>query len=165
MRAVSGRGSSERAMRPFWVHQLAEYLIGVALVAQGVQDPEPLVPALAGTLVIVNAAVTHGPLGAFRWVARGVHRWLDVAVIAVLAAAAVQPWLDVTSAGRLTLGVVLVPIGFLWFYTDWAERRSRRERRLAAAGPTSERVGRSAGRVAGAAYGTARASLRKRRRG
>ena len=26
-------------MRPFWIHQLVEYLIGVALVAQGLQSP------------------------------------------------------------------------------------------------------------------------------
>ena len=31
-------------MRPFWIHQFAEYLIGIALVSQGLQDTEPLVP-------------------------------------------------------------------------------------------------------------------------
>lgn len=151
-------------MRPFWIHQIAEYLIGMALVAQGVQDPEPLVPAVAGVLVIVNAAVTRGPVGAFRWVSRGLHKWLDVALIAVIAAGAAQPWVDVSTAGRLVLLVVLVPLGFLWFYTDWAERLGRRERRTAATGPTSESVGRAAGRAAGSAYTTARAALRKRRR-
>ena len=55
---------AERAMRPFWIHQLAEYLIGVALVAQGLQEKDPLVPAVAGVLVIVNASVVRGPLGA-----------------------------------------------------------------------------------------------------
>jgi hypothetical protein len=39
----------ERAMRPFWIHQLAEYMIGIALVSQGLQDTEPLLPSLAGT--------------------------------------------------------------------------------------------------------------------
>ena len=48
-------------MRPFWVHQLAEYLIGISLVAQGMQDIEPLVPSLAGALVMVNAARVVGP--------------------------------------------------------------------------------------------------------
>ena len=38
------RRMGERAMRPFWVHQLAEYLIGIALVAQGMQDISPVVP-------------------------------------------------------------------------------------------------------------------------
>lgn len=157
--------AGDRAMRPFWIHQIAEYLIGMALVAQGVQDAEPVVPAVAGALVIVNAAVTRGPVGAFRWVGRGLHRWLDVAVMVLIAAGAAQPWLDVSSAGRLVLAVVLLPLGFLWFYTDWAERVSRRERRAASAGPTSETVGRAAGRAAGAAYGTARATIRKRRGG
>lgn len=152
-------------MRPFWIHQLAEYLIGIALVAQGVQDAEPLVPAVAGTLVIVNAAVTRGPVGAFRWVSRGQHRWLDVVVMAMIAAGAAQRWVDVSSAGRLVMAVVLVPLGFLWFYTDWAERVSRRDRRAASAGPTSETVGRAAGRAAGNAYGSAREAIRRRRGG
>ena len=60
-----------RAMRPFWIHQAAEYLIGIALVAQGLQSPKPLVPCVVGALVILNAAVSIGPLGAFRWFGRG----------------------------------------------------------------------------------------------
>lgn len=156
---------SERAMRPFWIHQLAEYLIGAALVTQGMQDTEPLLPTLAGTLVIVNAAIVHGPLGAFRWVRRRQHRWFDLVVMAAIAAAAVQPWSDITSAGRLVLLVVLLPLGFLWFYTDWAERPDRRQRRAARAGVQGESVGRSAGRLAGSAYAAARAAARKRSRG
>ena len=43
---------AERAMRPFWIHQLVEYLIGLALVAQGLQEQDPTVPAVAGMLVV-----------------------------------------------------------------------------------------------------------------
>lgn len=142
----------ERAMRPFWVHQLAEYLIGVALVAQGMQDPEPLVPALAGALVMVNTAIVRGPLGAFKLVGRGAHRWLDLLVMAVILVGAVQPWMAVEFTGRLIMLVMLVPLGFLWFYTDWAERSARTQRRAAAAGQKGEQVGRSAGRMAGNVY-------------
>lgn len=149
-------------MRPFWIHQLAEYLIGAALVTQGMQDPEPLVPTLAGALVIVNAAIVHAPLGAFRWVRRGHHRWFDLAVMAALVVAAVQPWLAISAVGRGALLIMLVPLGFLWFYTDWAERPGRRQRRLARAGPRGESVGRSAGRLAGSAYSAARAAARRR---
>lgn len=144
---------SERALRPFWIHQLAEYLIGVALIVQGVQEPEPSVPVIAGVLVLVNAAVVAGPLGAFRWCSRRMHRWLDVAVAVALLAAALQPWIAVEVATRVLLVVVLVPLGFLWFYTDWAERPGRRQRRAErVAGRTGERAGRRAGRVAGGAY-------------
>ena len=143
---------AERAMRPFWIHQLAEYLIGIALVAQGMQDPEPLVPALAGALVMVNTAIVRGPLGAFKLVGRGAHRWLDMAVMIAILGGALQPWMAVEFSGRLVMLVMLVPLGFLWFYTDWAERGARKQRRAAQAGPKGEQLGRSAGRMAGNAY-------------
>lgn len=143
---------TERAMRPFWIHQLTEYLIGVALIAQGLQERDPLVPALAGIAVMGNASIVRGPLGAFKWVGRGLHRWLDIAVMAAILVAAVQPWFEVPAGGRLIMLVMLVPLGFLWFYTDWAERRSRKERRVERASVKSEDVGRSAGRMAGNAF-------------
>lgn len=151
---------TERAMRPFWIHQFAEYLIGLALVAQGLQDPDPLVPAIGGALVMVNAAIVRGPMGAFRWVGRRLHRWLDLAVMGVLLVGAVQPWIDIASSGRLVMLVVLLPLGFLWFYTDWAERPTRRARRVGQAGPRGESLGRGAGRAAGVAY----SAIRRRRR-
>jgi hypothetical protein len=139
-------------MRPFWIHQLAEYLIGVALVAQGLQEPDPVVPAVAGIVVISNVAIAKGPLGAFGWVGRSIHRWLDLVVMVGIAAAALQPWWSVPNTARMVMLVMLVPLGFLWFYTDWAERSGRRERRSEQAGVKSEDVGRSAGRMAGNAF-------------
>lgn len=135
-------------MRPFWIHQLSEYLIGIALVAQALQEKDPLVPAIAGIAVLGNVAVARGPLGAFKWVGRGLHRWLDLVVMVGILVAAAQPWFDVPAGGRLIMLVMLVPLGFLWFYTDWAERRSRKERRVDRASVKSEDVGRSAGRMA-----------------
>jgi hypothetical protein len=152
----------ERANRPFWVHQLSEYLIGLALIAQGLQDPEPLVPAVVGALIMVNAAAVRGPLGAFKFMGRGVHRWLDVAVMTVVLVGAVQPWVEISAIGRLTMLVVLAPMGFLWFYTDWAERRTRKQRRLDRSGVSGEQVGRTAGRVAGVGYKAARQAIRNR---
>lgn len=143
---------SDRAMRPFWIHQLAEYLIGLALVGQALQERDPLVPALAGVAVIANVSIVRGPLGAFKWVGRGLHRWLDLGVMAGILTAAGQPWLTVPASGRVIMLVMLVPLGFLWFYTDWAERRSRKERRIERTSASSEDVGRSAGRIAGNAF-------------
>ncbi len=152
----------ERAMRPFWVHQLAEYLIGISLVAQGMQDISPLVPSLAGALVMVNASIVRGPLGAFKFVNRRVHRWLDIVMMVLIAVGVAQPWIEVEATGRLIMAVMLVPLGFLWFYTDWAERADRKQRRVAAAGSTGDAVGRSAGRIAANAYLTGKNAIKKR---
>jgi hypothetical protein len=152
----------ERAMRPFWIHQFAEYLIGIALVSQGLQDPEPLVPTTVGTLVILNASIARGPLGAFKWVGRSLHRWFDIALMGVILFTAVQPWVEVSTTGRGMMLIVLLPLGFLWFYTDWAERSARKDRRKAAAGATGEQIGRSAGRLAGSGYAAAKEAIRKR---
>ena len=45
------------------MHQLAEYVLGLALVSPGMQNPEPLCPVLAGGVVVVSAAIVTGPLG------------------------------------------------------------------------------------------------------
>jgi hypothetical protein len=147
----------ERALRPFWIHQLAEYLIGVALVAQGLQSPEPLVPAILGVVVIVNIAVARGPLSAFSWVGRRTHRWLDLVIMVAIAAAVLQPWIESDSGARVVMAILLGPLGFLWFYTDWAEKKGRKDRRAAQAGQSSAQVGRVAGRVAGNAYNAVKA--------
>jgi hypothetical protein len=146
---MAERSRSERARRPFWLHQAAEYLLGIILVMQGLQMPQPLVPAAAGVLVMLNAATAIGPLGAFRLAGRRTHRIADLVVLGVLVVAAVQPFVEVDAASR---GIVLVIAGVLavvWYYTDFAERPERAKRRDARAGPRSDRIGRSAGRAAG----------------
>ena len=146
---AEGSRRAERARRPFWLHQAAEYLLGIVLVMQGLQMPEPLVPAVAGVLVMLNAATAKGPLGAFRVAGRRAHRIADLAVLAFLVLAAIQPFVSADAASR---GIVLVIAGVLavvWYYTDFAERPERVQRRDARAGPRSEQVGRSAGRAAG----------------
>ena len=153
---------ADRAMRPFWIHQLAEYLIGISLVAQGMQDPDPVVPAVAGVVVMLNVAIVRGPLGAFQLVGRRTHRIADLLMMVAIAVAALQPWVDVDVGGRLVMLVVLAPLGFLWFYTDWAERTARKQRRVDRAGPRGERIGRIAGRVAGNAYVGTKRQIKKR---
>jgi len=159
------RPMKERAMRPFWIHQLAEYLIGVALVSMGMQDTEPLLPAVAGAVVIANTAIARGPLGAFKSIGRGMHRALDLLVMAAITVAAVQPWVALTASGRATMLVVLLPLGFLWFYTDWAEKQTRKQRRVERAPVGGEQVGRTAGRLAGTGYRTARQVIKNRSKG
>ncbi|HUF98596.1 MAG TPA: hypothetical protein VMM60_10745 [Ilumatobacter sp.] len=153
---------SEKALRPFWIHQIVEYLIGIALISQGFQDPSPLMPVVLGGVIVVNAAMVRGPMGAFKFIGRRVHRWCDVGVVGVCIGAVVQPWIDVSTTGRALILVILLPFGFLWFYTDWAERPARSARRVARAGPRSDAVGRTAGRVAGRSYVAARDAVKKR---
>jgi hypothetical protein len=152
----------ERAMRPFWIHQLVEYVLGAALIAQGMQEPEPIVPTLAGVVVLVNASAVRGPLGAFKLIGRRLHRWLDLLVAGLLVFGAVQPWLSVAVTTRALLLVVLLPLGFLWFYTDWDERPARRDRRIAEASDRSDRIGRMAGRLAAGAVVAGKNAIKKR---
>ena len=70
----------ERVQRPFWMHQIVEYVLGVALIMTAVQQPEPAIPAMMGLLVLLNAAVAVGPAGAFRLVPRRLHKQLDLVV-------------------------------------------------------------------------------------
>jgi hypothetical protein len=147
MMAVMVRVAREdRALRPFWLHQAAEYLIGLVLVAQGLQSPTPVVPALAGGLVVANAAMTEGPLGAFRLVPRTVHRWIDLGVIVVLVLVAAVPALDIDNATRLLLVLVGAVLAFVWWNSSFAAPAPRPPGEVVDRG---EAVGRFAGRAVG----------------
>lgn len=111
--------------RPFWLHQLVEYILGITLVSQALQSPTPAVPAIAGAALLVNAAVVRGPLSAFRLVGRRAHRVLDVVVMAVTAVLAVQPWAEIDPGARvIMLGIVAVH-AFVWWQSDLAEPAPR----------------------------------------
>jgi hypothetical protein len=144
----------ERARRPFWIHQLVEYLVGLALISASVQLPEPTVPAVMGLVVLFNAAIAQGAAGAFRLVSKPLHRRFDQAVIALLSVAAVQPWVSVDASGRLLIGAIAVAMTFVSFYTDYTERPTRKERRAARARPESQELGKQAGRVVGQGVNT-----------
>lgn len=138
----------ERERRPFWIHQVVEYIVGIALISAAAQMPRPAVPALLGLLVIINAAVAKGSAGAFRLVGRRLHRVLDLVVIGVLVFFAVQPWVSVDSSSRLLIGGVAFVMWFVWFYTDFVERPTRAQRK-AAQGPRGPRDSKEMGRQAG----------------
>lgn len=142
----------ERARRPFWIHQIVEYLVGIGLISASVQLPDPAAPALLGLLIILNAAVARGSAGAFRLVGRRLHRTLDLVLIGLLVFVAVQPWWSIDATGRLLVGAIAFIMCFVWFYTDFDEQRTRAERRVerAARGPRdSTEIGRQAGRAVG----------------
>ena len=139
----------ERARRPFWMHQIVEYMIGLVLIAAAVQQPKPAVPAVMGLLIILNAAITIGPAGAFRIIGRRTHRVLDIIVMLILAASTLQPWVEEDTTGRLVVGAITFVMFMVWFHTDFDERPDRKARRAARAKPQSEELGRQAGRAVG----------------
>jgi len=139
----------ERALRPFWLHQVVEYLVGLMLIAAALQSPDQAVPAVLGVVVLGNAAIAIGPAGAFRLIGRKLHRTLDVVVISLLAVTAVQPWIGVDATGRLLVGGIALVLFVVWFHTDFADRAERKARRAQRARPQSADIGRQAGRVVG----------------
>jgi hypothetical protein len=147
---------AERSWRPFWLHQGAEYLVALVLVASGLQSPNPLWPAIAGLLVLVNTAFSGPPLGAFKVVGRPLHQRLDVVVIGALVVLAALPMLSIDPTSRLTMLLVAAVLGVVWWGTNFATERRR------AAGVSTgldpERLGRTAGRL----VGKASQALRKR---
>jgi hypothetical protein len=141
--------------RPFWMHQLVEYILGVALVASGAQSPTPAIPAVLGGLILLNAALTKGAIGAFRAYGRKVHRMLDPIVILVCVAGAVQPWIHVDLSSR---GVVLAiaAVHLVVFLGSSFHERPPRGARTKGSGDRSTELGKSAGRVVGSGVKTAR---------
>jgi hypothetical protein len=145
----------ERVQRPFWTHQLVEYLLGIGLISAAIQMPQPAVPAVLGLVIILNAAIAKGAAGAFRLTGKRLHKQLDVVVMLLLIAGAVQPWVSIDNTSRLLLGGVAFVLWFVWFHTDFTEKTSRAERRAASSSaeaadrPSSEAIGRGAGRVVG----------------
>jgi cation transport ATPase len=139
----------ERALRPFWLHQVVEYLVGLVLISLAIQSPEPAVPAVLGLFVLINAAIARGPASAFDLLPRKVHRVADLVVIGLLVAAAFQPWFDVDGTGQLLLVLIAVVLFVVWFHTDFEDRAGRTARRAARARQSSEDRGRQAGRVVG----------------
>jgi hypothetical protein len=133
--------------RPFWMHQIVEYILGGALVASGLQSPTPAVPSVLGGIVMLNAAMTVGPAGAFRVFKRRFHQVLDVVVIATEVVAGVQPWIELESGMRvIILGIALVHL-FVWWQTNFAERV--KSLAVSTEGGRSAEVGRIAGRLIG----------------
>lgn len=146
--------------RPFWMHQLVEYILGGALVGSGLQSPTATVPAVLGGLIMLNAALTKGALGAFRAYSRRVHRLFDPVVILACIAGAVQPWIDVDPTTRLIiLGITAVHI-VVFFGSSFVERPKRVRPTPGARQDRSTEIGKTAGRAVGSGVNVARRLFR-----
>ena len=153
----------ERVKRPFWLHQIAEYIIGIALIGSGLQSPSPAVPAVIGGLVLLNAAIVDGPFGAFRVIGRKVHRILDFVLLAIGVVGAALPGLDLGT--RIILASCIIVFATVVLNTNYAPKLDGATRDSATRAGTSDRpeeIGRTAGRVAGTLAGQARAKWQSR---
>ncbi|MEZ5217395.1 MAG: hypothetical protein R2715_12640 [Ilumatobacteraceae bacterium] len=126
--------------RPFWIHQLVEYLLGLVILQQGLQSSEPILPLVLGALVLANAGLVEGPLSVLPKIARPAHRGADVVVAVLVTAAALFGGSRVTDNVRWVLYLVAGLMAFLVVATDYTEPRRvarRRAARAAAANGTS----------------------------
>ncbi len=148
---------AEAGKRPFWMHQLVEYILGGALVASGLQSPTPLVPAALGGIIMLHSAITRGALAAFRVIDRRVHRLLDPVVIGLCAFGALQPWLSVDNGTRvIILGIAAVHL-VVFFGSSFQERVKTPKQAPSAQGTDrSTDIGRTAGRVVGSGVNAVR---------
>lgn len=131
--------------RPFWMHQLVEYILGIALISQGVQSPKPLIPSVFGLLIMINASAVAGPLSAFRAIPRAVHRIADFVVAAAMVVGAVLLNSQLEGATQLMLVGIGVVMGFIAWRTNYTEKPKRAP---TAPNGRSDEIGRVAGRVA-----------------
>lgn len=133
-------------MRPFWLHQVVEYVIGASFISTAIASSTPVIPIVLGALVLVNAAVAIGPAGAFRLVHRQVHRIVDLAIMGLILFASIQPVYEVQSATRALMIALGLVMGFVWWNSDFATREERKQRR----GARSSGTARSAGQAVSA---------------
>jgi|JI10StandDraft_1071094.scaffolds.fasta_scaffold97599_3 hypothetical protein len=170
---------AEAGKRPFWMHQLVEYILGGALVASGLQSPQPLVPAVLGGIVMVHAAITRGALAAFRIIDRRLHRVIDPAVIALQIIGAVQQWISVDNGTRFIIGGIAAVHLVVWLGSSFTEKPKAAKgakttattattaSSSAASAPDAPKdratdLGRSAGRLVGGGVKAVRAARAKR---
>jgi FtsH-binding integral membrane protein len=72
--------------RPFWIHQLVDYILGIVLMAQANEAPKPIVPLVVGLVVLINAACVDGPLAAYKGLSRPRHRIADIVLTVIVLA-------------------------------------------------------------------------------
>ena len=136
---------TSKPKRSFWMHQLAEYLIGAAMVGSGLQSPSPLVPSLLGALIIVNTAIVDAPFGAFRVVGRRTHRILDFVVLGAIVVGALLPGID--AATRLIILALGAILAVVVFGTNYGAKALAEGKASVGEGGRSEDIGRYAGRL------------------
>ena len=98
---------------PFSIHQVAEYLIGLGLIAQAVQGSKSLLPIVFGAAVLLSAALTDGPLAGWKTVSRPAHKVVDIVLASSPSLLAVLPWSGADASGRAVLLIAAALLGML----------------------------------------------------
>lgn len=149
-------------MRPFWMHQIVEYVIGASFISAAIPSSTPVIPIVLGVIVLINSAIAIGPAGAFRVVHRQVHRVIDLAIMGLILLAAIQPMYELDNTTRALIIALGLVMAFVWWNSDFATREQRKQRRRSgpsgSASTKSSSSSASAGTQSGTAAGTATAS-------
>jgi uncharacterized membrane protein YhaH (DUF805 family) len=158
---------TEAGKRPFWAHQLVEYILGAALVGSGLQSKTPIVPAVLGGFVLLYAAATRGALAAFRLIDRRVHRVVDPVLVLAQIGAGLQPWVSVDNATRIVMLAIAAVHFVVWLGSSFAQKEKKEKVASTATstGPPVDRsteFGRSAGRLAAKGVKAVRAAKANR---
>ncbi len=140
---------SNPGKRPFWMHQLVEYILGGALVATGLQSPQPFVPSVLGAFILLYAASTRGALSAFRLIDRRVHKVGDPVLVLVEIAAGLQPWVSVDNGTRFIIVAIAAVHAVVWWGSSFTQRERRARAAAGEPGDRSTEIGKKAGRAVG----------------
>ena len=102
-----------------------------------------------------------GPFGAFRVIPRGLHRVIDVGVIAFEVFCALQPFISIEGTTRMIMLAIAFVHTFIWWQSNFLEKVRKKAVPTDATGADvltgrSADVGRTAGRVVGSAVRAAR---------
>lgn len=133
--------------RSFWLHQICEYVVAGFLASAATQSSQPLPLALLALLVLLNAATVQGPVSAFQWVSRSVHRVLDIAIILTMIATALLT--DLNASSRITVLGLTALLAMIVIGTNYAKSEPRVRSRSASNSDRTEEFAKNAGRAAG----------------
>jgi hypothetical protein len=138
--------------RPYWLHQVAEYVVGfILLLAVSRVDGAERVPLIiGGVLVLMNAAISGPPAGCLHLVPRRVHRWTDVGVIVALVALPVVFLDDAPSTVWIAMygsAVVLTVVRLTTDYRAPVPRKAVEQPTESAKPASSGNIARTAGRA------------------
>jgi hypothetical protein len=131
---------------PFSIHQIAEYAIGLGLIAQAAQGGSAVLPVVVGAVIVLSAALADGPLAGWKVVSRPRHRVVDIVLALAALVLAVLPWTSTAVTSRIVLAVTAMLLGILLLRTSYAPPVARPPR---SRGDVAEELGRSAGRMVG----------------
>jgi hypothetical protein len=127
------RRGADATVLPFLSHQVIEYLASLYLLQVGtkVEGRAATVSYALGALILAAAAFSGKPLGGGHRISRRTHRYVDLALIVVVAAAPfVFDFADQNSALIRLEGLAIALAALMWF-TNYAPPQPGMGRQIA----------------------------------